>query len=390
MIAAEGSIRSGKTVVGSFSFVEWAHTTFDSQEFALCGKTIKSLRRNVVTPLKKVLVGRGYKVKDNKNDNELRISKNGNESLFYLFGGKDEASQDLIQGVTLAGIFFDEAALQPESFVNQGIGRCSVDGSKMWFNCNPASPFHWFKTDYIDKAEEKRLLVIHFELDDNKTLSQAIKDRYKRMFTGVFYQRYILGLWVMASGIIYDCFNSSKHVKEKRDFNRYAVGVDYGIANPTAFVKLGYNSAKDMQVVDEYYHNGRETKKQKTDSEYADDLEKFCGGDKTMAIILDPSALSFKVELRRRGFTNVRDAKNSVLDGIRFVASALHEDRLSIANHCTNILKEFMAYIWDEKRQCKGEDVPIKSHDHALDALRYLIYTLFGRGSVDGSREFRL
>ena len=153
IIICDGSVRSGKTIPMSLSFVEWAMTTFQDQEFGITGKTIGSLRRNVVTPLKKILNGRGYRVQDKRTDKLLIVSKNGVTNTFECFGGKDEGSQDLIQGRTLAGLLSDEVALQPESFINQAIARCSVEGSKIWLNCNPEGPYHWFKLNFIDRIE---------------------------------------------------------------------------------------------------------------------------------------------------------------------------------------------------------------------------------------------
>ena len=209
-IIADGAIRSGKTLVMSLSFVLWAMETFTGQNFGMCGKTIGSFRRNVLTLLKLMLRSRGYKVKDHRVDNLLEITKNGVENYFYIFGGKDERSQDLIQGITLAGLFCDEVALMPESFVNQATARCSVDGSKFWFNCNPAGPYHWFKINWIDERKKKRLIYMHFTMDDNFSLSEAIKARYASQWKGVFYKRYILGKWVVAEGVIYDMFDKNQ------------------------------------------------------------------------------------------------------------------------------------------------------------------------------------
>ena len=174
-IIADGAIRSGKTVSMSLSFVMWAMSTFDGQNFAMCGKTIGSFRRNVLFWLKLMLHSRGYSITDHRADNLLVVRKNGKENYFYIFGGKDERSQDLIQGITLAGVFFDEVALMPESFVNQATGRCSVKGSKFWFNCNPDGPYHWFKVNWIDKCKEKNILYLHFTMDDNLSLAEDIK-----------------------------------------------------------------------------------------------------------------------------------------------------------------------------------------------------------------------
>lgn len=231
-IIADGAIRSGKTVSMSLSFILWAMTCFDSQNFGMCGKTIGSFRRNVLFWLKLMLISRGYRVKDSRADNLLIVSRKGTENYFYIFGGKDERSQDLIQGITLAGVFFDEVALMPESFVNQATGRCSVAGSKFWFNCNPDGPKHWFKLNWIEKQKEKNLIYLHFTMDDNLSLSEAIKSRYKAMYVGVFYQRYILGLWVAAEGVIFKQLAENPQAWEHSGvlpaFRFVNIGIDIG------------------------------------------------------------------------------------------------------------------------------------------------------------------
>src|SRR5699024_560504 len=185
-IIADGSVRAGKTVAMSLSYVMWAMETFDDESMGMAGKTIGSFRRNVIRPLKRMLNSRGYKVKDHRADNMLSITYKGITNYFFIFGGKDEGSQDLIQGVTLAGMFFDEVALMPQSFVNQATARCSVDGSKLWFNCNPEGPYHWFKLEYLDQLEEKNMIHLHFTMDDNLSLTERVKERYKRMYSGIF------------------------------------------------------------------------------------------------------------------------------------------------------------------------------------------------------------
>lgn len=197
-IIADGSIRAGKTLCMSISFVMWATQTFKGHNFAFCGKTIASLRRNVITPLKPKLVGLGYKVQDKVGENYLIIESGGVKNHFYLFGGHDESSQDLVQGITLAGVMFDEVALQPESFVNQATGRCSVEGSKFWFNCNPSERLHWFKVQWINQYRRRGLLYVHFMMEDNPSLSERMRERYRSMYVGMFYRRYILGQWCAA------------------------------------------------------------------------------------------------------------------------------------------------------------------------------------------------
>lgn len=406
-IIADGAIRSGKTVSMSLSFAMWAMSTFNGQNFAMCGKTIGSFRRNVLFWLKLMLKSRGYSVTDRRADNLIIIRKGDAENYFYIFGGKDERSQDLIQGITLAGVFFDEVALMPESFVNQATGRCSVEGSKFWFNCNPDGPYHWFKVNWIDKstgylgkeqveqirkkaAEEgkdpglKEILYLHFTMDDNLSLSEAIKARYRSMYIGVFFKRYILGLWAAAEGVIYDMFNPEKHVKNIKEFfqtlvngNRY-VSCDYGTQNATVFLLWNKGIDGKWYCIREYYYSGRDKGKQKTDAEYADDLKKWLDGTRIKAMIVDPSAASFIAELRKRGYKVIK-ANNDVLDGIRLVGMLLNLEMLIFSSSCTETIKEFASYIWDEKAVAGGEDKPVKQWDHCMDAARYMCSTVIGR-----------
>ncbi|MDW5300746.1 MAG: PBSX family phage terminase large subunit [Sedimentibacter sp.] len=377
-IIADGAIRSGKTLSMSLSFVMWAMEIFTQQNFGMCGKTIGSFRRNVLFWMKLMLRSRGYGVVDHRADNLVIVSKGDVTNYFYIFGGKDERSQDLIQGITLAGCFFDEVALMPESFVNQATGRCSVDGSKFWFNCNPDGPFHWFKVNWIDKLDVKNLLYLHFTMEDNLSLSDKIKARYRSMYSGVFYDRYIRGLWVVAEGVIYDMFNAAKHVlNELKDLitTTYYVSCDYGTQNATVFL-LWCKDAKGKWIcIKEYYYSGRDESEQKTDGEYADDLKIFLGDIKPKSIVIDPSAASFIAELRKRGY-HIKKAKNDVVDGIRYVASLLNKEKIAFSVECINTILEFNSYIWDSKASERGEDKPIKQHDHAMDAVRYFCYTI--------------
>ena len=406
-IIADGAIRSGKTVSMSLSFAIWAMDTFNGQNFAMCGKTIGSFRRNVLFWLKLMLKSRGYQVSDHRADNLVIIRRGAVENYFYIFGGKDERSQDLIQGITLAGVFFDEVALMPESFVNQATGRCSVQGSKYWFNCNPDGPYHWFKINWINKstgylgrektakvraeaaakgleAGLKNILYVHFTMDDNLSLSEEIKARYRSMYTGVFFKRYILGLWAMAEGIIYDMFDADKHVQKITDFfrslkdgGRY-VSCDYGTQNATVFLLWNKGNNGKWYCVREYYYSGRAKGKQKTDGEYADDFEKWLDGVPIRAVIVDPAAASFIAELRKRGY-RVLKADNDVEDGIREVASMLNMGLLVFCDTCINTIMEFGSYIWDEKAAQQGEDRPVKENDHAMDAVRYFVYTILSK-----------
>ena len=390
-IIADGSIRSGKTVSMALSFVMWAMESFQEQNFAMCGKTIGSFRRNVLMVLKLMLASRGYKVKDHRADNFLEIHFKGNVNYFYIFGGKDERSQDLIQGITLAGLLCDEVALMPESFVNQATGRCSVDGSKFWFNCNPDGPYHWFKTGWIDKTAEKNLLYLHFTMNDNLSLTDKIKKRYASLYSGVFFQRYILGLWVVAEGIIYDMFSEERHVVDNVATNaaaKHYVSCDYGTQNATVFLMWESGSDGKWYCIDEYYYSGREETTQKTDNAYAEDLAAFIGDRKIEAVIIDPSAASFIALLRERGF-KVRKARNDVLDGIRFTGTQLNIGSIAFLRKCTNTIKEFSSYIWDAKACERGEDKPIKQHDHAMDAVRYFCFTVIHKPEAKLNRGIK-
>ena len=376
-IIADGAIRSGKTVSMALSFVMWAMFTFDGQNFIMCGKTVGSFRRNVSGWLKIILLTRGYRYKEVRNENLIKITHRGKTNLFYIFGGKDEGSQDLIQGITAAGAFFDEVALQPESFVNQATGRCSVDGSKLWFNCNPDSPLHYFKLNWVDKAVEKKLLHLHFLMTDNLSLSEDIKERYMRQYVGVFYKRFILGLWVMASGAIYDMFTDDLLFDDSNGpdivkfwYDRFYC-CDYGTTN--AFVMLEIVRQNGVSwVVDELYYDSQKQNMQKEDTQYVDDAIKFIDGKRYTAILLDPSAASFKLAARRKGL-KIKDADNEVMDGIRLTASLFGNKLLRLHEKCMNLRYSIASYVWDEKARLRGEEKQKKVEDHACDAIRYYV-----------------
>jgi PBSX family phage terminase large subunit len=381
-VICDGSVRAGKTVVMSLSYVFWAMETFSEENLGMSGKTIGALRRNVLTPLKRMLKTRGYKVKDHRADNYLTITFKGISNDFYIFGGKDESSQDLIQGITLAGMFFDEVALMPKSFVDQATARCSVEGAKLWFNCNPAGPYHWFKLEWLDNLDKKNALHLHFTMNDNLSLSDKVKQRYYRMYTGVFFKRFILGLWVLAEGIIYDMFNEEVHKVKTvdRPYTEFYLSCDYGTQNPTTFSLWGLLEGKWYKVK-EYYYDGRSTGKQKTDEEYYEDLLEFVGDIPIKAIVIDPSAASFIATIKKYNKFRVKKAVNDVIKGIRNMASALNQILIFYNDCCVNSFREFSSYVWDEKAADRGEDKPMKQNDHCMDADRYFISTIvFRRG----------
>ena len=387
-IIADGAIRSGKTLSMSLSFVMWAMYTFNGEQFGLCGKSIGSLRRNVINPLVKMLPLLGYHAQDKRSENCLIISWRGKTNSFFMFGGKDESSQDIIQGITLAGILLDEVVLMPESFVNQATSRCSVEGAKLWFNCNPGNRMHFFKLQWINQYKRKRLLYLHFTMDDNLSLSEKTKSRYRNMYVGTFYRRYILGEWVSADGLIYDMWSDENTFadddkawvevcKEKWKCRRF-IACDYGTTNPMVFLDV-YDDGDTFWIENEYYYDSRKHQQQKTDSEYANDFEEFVGHDMSVEVILDPSAESFRVELMNRGY-RVRGANNDVLDGIRYMSTFIRKRKLRVRKDgCPAFRREIEAYIWDEKAVQRGEEKPVKVGDHAMDACRYLLRTVVNR-----------
>lgn len=388
-IICDGAVRSGKTVSEALSFVLWSMSTFDGKNFALCGKTVGGLRRNVLGPLKQMLKSTGYIIEDSRMEGCFcigaidRETKKKVTNYYYIFGGKDESSQDLIQGITLAGVFFDEVALMPESFVNQATARCSVEGAKFWFSCNPNSPFHWFKKEWINKVTEHKVLYLHFTMDDNPSLSEDVKNRYKTLYTGVFYKRYILGLWVAADGIVYPMFDPDIHAIElRRNWTRIFVAGDFGIQNATTFGIFGYYAPeRRYHEIASYYHSGRDDG-QKTTKEYADDLKQFLADNLVMPeyITLDPSAAPMIVELRKdpyfaRHGIDILPAKNRVDLGIQVVSFLLNERKFTLDPSCIKDIEEFTTYAWDSDKLDKGVEEVIKIDDHAMDKIRYAIMT---------------
>lgn len=391
IMIADGAIRSGKTIAMICSFLMWSMQHFKGVDFILAGKSIGALKRNVLKPMFQILGAWGIPYDYNRSENFIVIGRN----TYYCFGANNEASQDVLQGLTAAGALADEVALFPQSFVDQMIGRCSVESSKIFMNCNPRGPYHFMKLEFIDKADEKRIYHLHFTMDDNLSLSEKVKERFRRMFSGVFFKRYILGLWVMAEGIIYDMFDESVHKVPTvaRNYTEYYVAIDYGTQNPTTFGLWGKHG-KSWYKVKEYYYSGRDEGKQKTDEDYYKDLEKFIGSisqeqtvddygyysSKLKGVIVDPSAASFITLIKQRGKFPVMNANNEVLDGIRNVATALKTGMVFYNDCCTNTFREFFSYVWDKKAQERGEDKPVKENDHCMDGDRYFVNTVLFNG----------
>ena len=378
-LICDGAVRSGKTLCMGLSFFCWAMRSFRGQSFGLCGKTVTALRRNLLNTLAPVLRELGFQWEEKVSQNKVTVRFGGGENTFYLFGGKDEGSAALIQGITLAGVLLDEAALMPRSFVEQACARCSVEGSRLWFSCNPEGPEHWFYKEWVQKAEERNALYLHFTMEDNPALSPRMIRRYARSFSGTFYRRFVLGEWVAAEGRVYDFFDESfvRPVPEG-EMEQWRISCDYGTVNPASFGLWGKKNGVWYRVK-EYYYDSRAEKRQKTDGEYADELERLARGRNIRKVVVDPSAASFIELLRRRGWT-VEKADNDVLAGIRTTAELLRKGELVICAPCTDAIREFSLYCWDEK--AVGDRVK-KLHDHAMDDIRYFAVSVAGAG--DGS-----
>lgn len=375
-LICDGAVRSGKTSIMSLSFFLWAMGNFNNCAFAFCGKSVGAVERNIVAPLLSIAyLKQNFDIRYNRGGHAIIARRGNRENRFYLFGGKDESSYTLIQGVTLAGVLLDEVALMPRSFVEQALARCSVENAKLWFNCNPENPLHWFRQEWILKAAEHNALHLHFLMDDNPSLSEETRKRYRNTYSGVFYQRYILGLWVMSEGLIYDMFDMTENVYREAPIAMKAVSqryiaCDYGTTNPCRFLDI-YDDGERIYVDREYDWDSRKEYRQKTDQEYADDFMEFMG-DSPATVIVDPSAASFIVALRQRG-VYVMEADNEVLDGIRKVGVLIQRREILVNERCSRLLDEMGTYLWDDKAALRGEEKPVKQQDHSEDALRYFV-----------------
>ena len=375
-IVCDGSVRSGKTLSMGMGFFLWAMMSFDHQRFGICGKTIQSLRRNVLSEVLPRLEKLGFAWQEKRSENLVIVRFCGHENRFYIFGGRDESSASLIQGITFAGILLDEVALMPRSFVEQACARCSVSGSRLWFNCNPAGPTHWFYKTWVQEAEKRNCLRLHFTMEDNPSLSPGIRARYERLYTGVFYRRYILGQWAQAEGRVYDFFEPDMVKPVPRvPFEKWYISCDYGTVNPTSMGLWGLHRGIWYRVK-EFYFSSRDAQRQMTDEEYAAALDNLAEGRTITAVIVDPSAASF-IEVLRRRRRHVMKATNDVLTGIRLTSDALKEGRIVICEGCSDCIREMDEYVWDLRSGAK--DRVKKEHDHAMDDMRYFVATVLAK-----------
>lgn len=372
MLIADGSIRAGKTIAMIDGFVTWSMAVFGGMgvDFIIAGRTMGALKRNVIAPMLQILNAKGIPFYYHRSENWIEIAGN----TYYLFGANNERAQDVLQGLTAAGALADEVALFPQNFVEQMIGRCSVEGSRLWFNANPQGPFHHLKRDYIDKAEEKRIVRLQFTLDDNLTLSDAVKERYRRMFSGLFYQRNILGLWVAAEGVIFDMWDNNLHVVDKLPkMRRYWTAADYGTANPTVFLLIGEGVDNRLYVCDEWRWDSKAKGRRLTDAQISAEYRKWIAGLDIvpLRVFIDPSAASLIEQMWADGVRGIQHADNAVVDGIQDVSTLLGADLLRVHKRAEGLIEEMGSYVWDAEAQKRGEDKPLQQNDHGPDGLRY-------------------
>lgn len=377
-IICDGAVRSGKTVCMIVSYIIWAMRYFDGATFGICGKSVQSAERNIIVPLQQSDdLSAYFEITYTRSLKLLTVSQGEQRNYFYVFGGKDESSAALIQGITLSGVLLDEVALMPESFVNQAIARTlSVPIAKLWFNCNPESPSHWFYKEWVEHPARHNALRLHFLMEDNPILTPKEIEKAESMYSGVFRDRYILGLWKIAEGLVYPNFSKEKNVTD--DIPEHGVryiSIDYGTHNPFSAGLWVVTNGKAYREK-EYYHSGRDTNILKTDEEYYEELCKLAGDYPIREIIIDPSASSFIECIRRHGKYRVRHAVNDVLNGIHNTATLLDNQKVFISPTCKDCIREFEQYAWDDKA---NEDKVIKENDHAMDDVRYFVNTVLVR-----------
>lgn len=372
-IICDGAVRSGKTSIMMWAFVRWAMENFSGQRFGICGKTVDSCSKNIIVPFTAMTLAKEkYTMRWRRSEKILEVRRGTTTNWFEVFGGKDESSAALIQGRTLAGVLLDEVALMPRSFVEQALARCSVDGNKKWFSCNPESPQHWFYLEWIKKHDKRNALYLHFTMRDNPGLTEKVIEQYESMFSGVFYDRFIRGLWVVAEGLVYPMFDERNITDEVPESGEYYMSCDYGTLNPFSAGLWCWNG-KVATRVREYYYSGRDERSNKTDEEYYIELEKLAGDLPVKSVVIDPSAASFIEVIRRHKRFRVQKAVNDVIPGIATTARYIQDGTIKVYRSCKDAIREFGLYRWDEK---STEDKPIKENDHAMDDIRYFTMTI--------------
>jgi PBSX family phage terminase large subunit len=375
----QGAVRSGKTYISLFKFaIRVKYSEIDSV-FMLIALTSNTLKRNVLDTLMSIV-----------SEDNFSYSLGRKEA--WLFGrhillefAPDERAEQKIRGLTLDGAYCDELTLYPESFFSMLLSRLSKPNACVYATTNPDNPMHWLKEKYIDREDELNLKSWFFAIDDNTFLDLQYVHDLKLEYTGVFYQRFILGQWVIADGLVYSAFDRESMTIDTpsdslimSDYAEKYVAIDYGIQNPTAYVLAGWHKTKqEWHILREWKYGGKDGVLPKTDPELYGALRAFAEPYNIQELIIDPSAESFAQLIHKDKRFRVRDANNEVLKGISFVNTCFHQYKLKVAKGCKELLKELWSYSWDtEKSRKTGTDVVIKENDHLCDALRYLCATI--------------
>lgn len=342
----------------------------------ILGHTQQTVQRNIIDPMQRIW---GKSLVGNVS------SYTGAAKLFghkcYVLGSDNRNRVDAIRGMSIEYCYGDEVATWDGSIFEMLKSRLDKPDSTFDGTCNPDTPTHWFK-EFLDSDAD--IFQQSYTIYDNPFLLPEFVHNLEKEYAGtVYFDRFILGKWTLAEGLIYKIFSQDKNIYEGelepgiRERCLQYVAVDYGTANPTVFLKILYDPDERMVYVDdEFYYDGRKEVSQKTDQEYGECLEQFSPKERTSAVVIDPSALSFRVLCRRLNY-RVREADNDVLDGIRDVSTLLSVGRIKVNARCKSTLKEFGTYAWDEKAAIQtGAERPIKQNDHAMDALRYFVHTV--------------
>ncbi len=372
-----GATRSGKTYMDYFVIPK--RLTEARGKPGLCfilGNTRETLRRNILLPMQSIY-GTSRIGNLRNDDNSCMMF---GERVFCL-GADNIGHVDRIRGSSIKYCYGDEVTTWSQEVFDMLKSRLDKPYSLFDGTCNPDSPRHWFH-EFLESDAD--IYQQSYVLDDNPFLSKEFVDNLKREYAGtIYFDRYILGKWTLAEGLVYKIFSPEKNTydgalsEDIRQRSLLYIAVDYGTANPTVFLKILYDPEDRMIYLDdEFYYDGRKEVVQKTDQEYGECLEQFSPQNETTAVVIDPSALSFRVLLRRMGY-RVREADNDVLDGIRDVSTLLNLGRLKVNTRCASTLREFGTYAWDEKAALQiGAERPIKQNDHSMDALRYFVHTV--------------
>lgn len=374
-----GAVRSGKTFASIERFI-YDLKNGPPGDAMVIGVNRNSIQRNLLSHLYNRL---GFPCPTEKAQKSTLYGRN-----VWFVGAPDVSAVSTIQGSTLALAYVDEATNLPEPFWKMLESRLSVPGAKLIATCNPEGPSHWLKKDYLDNPNLD-LASWAFNLDDNPSLDEAYKQQLKASYSGMWYNRYILGEWALAHGAIYDCYDHTNEYENPFPApNYYIVGIDYGTTNATAAVLCAVTPNKwpQIRVEEEYYYDSAKKGRSKTDQELVRDIKDFIGYKNVSAVYVDPAAASLKIALRQADLP-VLDANNDVLLGIKICSKFIGGKNILIQKGCTILREQLQSYAWDPKAADRGEDKPIKRNDHICDALRYAVCSAFPQGEFNHPDE---